>query len=190
MGDPKKQRKKFVTPRYRWRKDLLDTDLRTLGEFGLRNKREIWRHRTALSQFREKARSLLSKPPEDRKTSEGELLGRLGNLAIVPENATLDNVLDLTLENILGRRLQTQVFKLGLAISLNQSRQLINHGHISIGRKVVTSPSYLVSKEDEKAVAYSSLSRLRAPEHPIHVAPRVRPAPAPPRMERERFRRR
>ena len=190
MGDPKRPRRKFVTPRYRWRKDLLDLDLKIIGEFGLRNKRELWIHRTALSNYREKARSLLSKSAEDRMKPEKELLGRLANLGIVPEEATLDNVLDLTLENILDRRLQTQVYKLGLGITLSQSRQLINHGHINIGNKIVTSPSYLVSREDEKLVAYNPLSPLLKPDHPIHVAPAPVPKMAPRFGQRERYHRR
>jgi hypothetical protein len=43
MGDPKKQRKKFDTPRFRWRKDVLQEELKLLGQFGLRNKHELWR---------------------------------------------------------------------------------------------------------------------------------------------------
>jgi len=160
-----------------------------MGEFGLRNKRELWIHRTTLSNYREKARSLLSKSLEDRLKSEKELLRRLINLGIVPDNATLDNVLDLTLENILDRRLQTQVYKLGLANSYNQARQLINHGHISVGEKIVTSPSYLVSKNEEKLVTYSSISPLKKPEHPIHIAQSV-PKQVPPKMEKDQFRRR
>jgi len=188
MGDPKRPRKKFVTPRYRWRKDLLETDLKIMGEFGLRNKRELWIHRTALSNYREKARSLLSKSEEDRIRPEKELLGGLSDIGIVPEQASLDNVLDLTLENILDRRLQTQVFKLGLAHSLGQSRQLINHGHINVGDKTVNSPSYLVSKEDEKMVAYNPISPLQKTDHPIHVEPTAAPKAIPQRFERERYR--
>ncbi|MEJ2032591.1 MAG: 30S ribosomal protein S4, partial [Deltaproteobacteria bacterium] len=59
MGDPKRQRKKFDTPRFPWQYDTLEAELKVLGEYGLRNKREIWRHKTLLSKYRGIGRSLL-----------------------------------------------------------------------------------------------------------------------------------
>ena len=52
MGDPKRQRKKFDTPRFPWQMDMLNAELKLLGQYGLRNKREIWRHKTLLSKYR------------------------------------------------------------------------------------------------------------------------------------------
>jgi len=70
MGDPKKQRKKYATPRFPWRTDVLKEELKLLGQYGLRNKHELWRHETMLSTFRGIARSLIGKPPEERKKME------------------------------------------------------------------------------------------------------------------------
>src|SRR3989304_3923373 len=64
MGDPKKQRKKYDTPRFRWRKDILQEELKLLGQYGLRNKHELWRHKTMLSKTRGIARSLIGNTPE------------------------------------------------------------------------------------------------------------------------------
>ena len=36
MGDPKKQRKKYATPRFAWRTDSLQAELKLLGQYGLR----------------------------------------------------------------------------------------------------------------------------------------------------------
>ena len=52
MGDPKKQRKKYDTPRNRWTKEGLEEELKLLGLYGLRNKHELWRKKTELSKFR------------------------------------------------------------------------------------------------------------------------------------------
>ena len=167
MGDPKKQRKKYETPRFPWRTDVLQAELRILGEYGLRNKRELWRHRTMVSKFRGIARSLLGKSEEERKELENQLLNRLKRLGVLHETAVLDDVLDLTVENILERRLQTMVFRKGLAKSIYQARQLITHGHIAVGGRRVRSPSYLVSREDENRIAYASTSPLADTNHPL-----------------------
>src|SRR3989304_5819986 len=124
MGDPKKQRKKFETPRFRWRKDILQEELKLLGQFGLRNKHELWRHKTMLSKTRGIARSLIGKTPEERGKMENELLARLKKIGILDETAVLDNVLDLSIENLLERRLQTIVFRKGLTRTIYQARQL------------------------------------------------------------------
>ncbi|NIM97902.1 MAG: 30S ribosomal protein S4, partial [candidate division Zixibacteria bacterium] len=77
-----------------------------------------------LSRFRGIARSLLGMSSEERKRQEEQLLGRLTRLGILPKKAALDDVLDLALEGVLERRLQTLVFRKGLAKSMYQARQL------------------------------------------------------------------
>jgi len=184
MGDPKKQRKKYETPRFRWRKDILQEELKLLGQYGLRNKHELWRHKTMLSKTRGIARSLIGKTPEERAKMENELLARLKKLGILEETAVLDNVLDLSIEDLLERRLQTIVFRKGLTRTIFQSRQLITHGHLNIGNRRVTVPSYLVSKEEENQVVYSPQSALANETHPLRQAltieakqPEIRPQP-------------
>jgi small subunit ribosomal protein S4 len=167
MGDPKKQRKKYEAPRFPWRTDALQEELKLLGQYGLRNKRELWRHKTLLSKFRGMARSLIGKTPEERKKMEKMLLARLKKLGIIHETAVLDDVLDLTIEDILERRLQTIVFRKGLAKSVYQTRQLITHGHIAIGDRRVTVPGYLVPKEEENQITYVPQSPLANPNHPL-----------------------
>ena len=184
MGDPKKQRKKYETPRFRWRKDILQEELKLLGQYGLRNKHELWRHKTMLSKTRGIARSLIGKTPEERAKMENELLARLKKLGVLDETAVLDNVLDLSIEDLLERRLQTIVFRKGLTRTIFQSRQLITHGHVTIGNRRVTVPSYIVSKEEESQVVYSPQSTLVKETHPLRQSltivakqPEIKPPP-------------
>jgi len=167
MGDPKKQRKKYETPRFPWRTDTLRRELGLIGQYGLRNKRELWRHETAISKFREIARSLLGMPTEQRTKLERQLLQRLNRLGMLSETAVLDEVLDLTIEDMLERRLQTIVFRKGLAKSVQQARQLITHGHVAIGEQRVSSPSYMVLRDEEANITYAPTSALNKPDHPI-----------------------
>lgn len=167
MGDPKKQRKKYETPRFRWRKDILQEELKLLGQYGLRNKHELWRHKTTLSKTRGIARSLIGKAPEEREKMENELLTKLKKIGILQETAVLDNVLDLAIEDILERRLQTIVFRKGLARTSYQARQLITHGHINIGNRRVTIPGYIVQKEEEPQISYSPKSAVAKEAHPL-----------------------
>jgi small subunit ribosomal protein S4 len=170
MGDPKRQRKKYETPRFPWRKDILQEELKLLGQYGLRNKHELWRHETMLSTFRGTARSLIGKTPEERQKMENELLARLKKLGVLAETSVLDDVLDLTVEDILERRLQTIIFRKGLTKTIHQARQLITHGHITIGKQRVTVPSYIVARNEEKQVEYSPTSPLATPNHPLRQA--------------------
>jgi small subunit ribosomal protein S4 len=169
MGDPKKQRKKFDTPRFRWRKDILQEELKLLGQYGLRNKHELWRHKTLLSKTRGIARSLIGKAPDERGRMETELLARLKKLGILQETAVLDNVLDLSIEDILERRLQTIVFRKGLTRTIYQSRQLITHGHITINNRRVTIPGYIVQKTEDAQIIYSPESAIADQAHALRV---------------------
>jgi small subunit ribosomal protein S4 len=170
MGDPKRQRRKFETPRFPWRKDILQEELKILGTFGLRNKHELWRHETQLSKFRGIARSLIGRSPDERMKMENELLTRLKKIGVLQETAILDDVLDLAIEDILERRLQTLVFRKGLTKTVHQARQLITHGHITIDNRRVTVPGYVVSREEEKSIAYSMNSQFVNAAHPTRVA--------------------
>lgn len=186
MGDPKKQRKKFDTPRFPWQMDMLNAELKLLGQYGLRNKREIWRHKTLLSKYRGIGRSLLGMSTEERSKQEKQLLDRLHRVGILPDEAELDDVLDMNLVDILERRLQTLVFHKGLAQSIQQARQLIAHGHISIDGRKVSSPSYLVLKDEEEKMAYSPRSPLTDPEHPITKDVIIRAEPITENKEEEK----
>lgn len=177
MGDPKKPKKKYESPRHPWRSDVLKSDLILLGQYGLRNKRELWRAKTILSKIRSMARSLLSMSVDKRARLEAQLLGKLRRLGILPEDAVLDYVLDITVENILERRLQTMVFRKGLAKTPYQARQLIVHGHIAINGRIVYSPGYLVKKAEEEAITYAPTSPINNPSHPLRLSIEAAPAP-------------
>ncbi|MGQ9543428.1 MAG: 30S ribosomal protein S4 [Candidatus Bathyarchaeia archaeon] len=152
MGDPKKQRRKYETPKHPWRQDQIEIELKLVGEYGLRNKRELWRCHTILSRIRGIARSLLGKSGEERIRLEKEFLQSLSRQGILPENATIDDVLDLNIKDILERRLQTITFRRGLTKTIHQARHLISHGHIKVGARRVYSPSYIVSRSEEQNI--------------------------------------
>ncbi|MCS7136328.1 MAG: 30S ribosomal protein S4 [Nitrososphaerota archaeon] len=152
MGDPKRHRKKYETPRHPWRADVLAEELKLLGEYGLRNKRELWRAAAILRKYRAIARSLFVLSGEERKEKEGILIGKLARLGVLPSTATLDDVLRLTVRDFLERRLQTVVYKLGMVTSIHQARQLIVHGHVFVGDRKVRSPSYHVMAGEERLV--------------------------------------
>jgi small subunit ribosomal protein S4 len=181
LGDPKKQRKKYATPRHPWRRDQLDVELRLMGEYGLRNKRELWRYKTMLSEMRGIARSLLAKSGTEREKSEREFLSRLKRMGLAGETASIDDTLDLDIRDLLERRLQTVVFRGGLAGSPSQARQLISHGHIAIGGRVVSVSGYLVAKADQERVNYAGASPLMKSDHPARQSLKGQPAePASP----------
>jgi small subunit ribosomal protein S4 len=179
MGDPRRQKKKFETPRFPWRTDTLQAELQLLGQYGLRNKHELWRHRTMLSKYRGTARSLLGMTTQQREVLERQLLARLNRLGILPETAVLDNVLDMSLEDILERRLQTLVFRKGMAKSVHQARQLVTHGHVAISNRRVLSPSYLVLRDEEANITFAPTSPAVNPEHPLRQMATAEPKAAP-----------
>lgn len=152
MGDPKKARKQYSRPRSPWRADQLAQELYLLGTFGLRNKRELWKAQTQLSSVRKQARTLLAATEAVRVREEKKLLDSLRRRGLIGEGASLDGILSLTVEDVLARRLQSMVFKKGMALSPLHSRQLIVHGHVIVGERVITVPGYEVGGQEEGTV--------------------------------------
>ena len=155
--------KTYVTPSRCYEKARLDQELKLVGEFGLRNKREVWRVKLAVAKVRKVARTLLTLEDKDpKRLFEGNaLLRRLVRIGVLPEDQMkLDYVLGLKIENFLERRLQTQVFKLGLAKSIHHARVLIKQRHIRVRKQVVNVPSYVVRLDSQKHIDFSLKSPL------------------------------
>ncbi|KAI0213231.1 40S ribosomal protein S9 [Lamellibrachia satsuma] len=151
-------RKTYTTPRRPFEKERLDQELKIIGEYGLRNKREVWRVKFTLAKIRKAARELLTLDEKDtRRLFEGNaLLRRLVRIGVLDESKMkLDYVLGLAVEDFLERRLQTQVFKMGLAKSIHHARVLIRQRHIRVRKQVVNVPSYVVRLDSQKHIDFS-----------------------------------
>jgi len=179
MGDPKKKQKTYKTPKRPYDSDVLLEELRTIGAYGLRNKRELWKAHTELSHMRGRARELLSLDAEEKATRQELIINKLVKRGLVVEGGRLEDVLTLSVEDLLERRLQTYIYRRGLAASLFQARQLITHGHISINGRKVTSPSYQIKIVDEETLDYAMGSPYNNPAHPLRLGLEVEEAVAP-----------
>ncbi|EIW71646.1 40S ribosomal protein S9-A [Tremella mesenterica] len=162
MGSaPRKQSKTYKVPRRPYEAARLDAELKLAGEYGLRNKREIWRIQLTLSKIRRAARELLKLEDKDpKRLFEGNaLIRRLVRIGVLDDQRMrLDYVLALKTEDFLERRLQTQVFKLGLAKSVHHARVLIRQRHIRVGKQIVNVPSFVVRLDSQKHIDYSLTS--------------------------------
>ena len=152
MGDPKTSRRVWQKPKRPLNYDLMMDELKTLGTFGLKTKRELWKTQTELSRVRLQARSLLALRQDERERKEPILMQSLSKIGLVNEDSTLDDVLNLQVTDLLSRRLQTIVQRKLYFKTPYQARQAIVHGHIMIGDGVVTIPSYIVKTEEEAKI--------------------------------------
>ena len=164
MGDPKFSRSKTQTPTHPWRQARIDEEHALKEKYGLKKTggmREIWRERTSLRRYRNQAMKLIGRVD----TSEGhfakekeQLISSLTRKGLLPEGASVGDVLQIDIDQMLSRRLQSVVYRRGLAPTMRSSRQLIMHGHISIGKQKMTVPGYHILKEEEELLQYNSNS--------------------------------
>jgi len=172
MGDPKFPSKHYDTPSHPWQKVRIEEENGLIHQYGLKNKREIWRANTKVREMRRQARKLTANSSDDQAQKEKNLLlAKLNRLGMLEQNSGLEDVLIMTPENVLDRRLQTQVYLQGLSSTVKQARQLIVHGHISIDGAVARVPGILVTKLQEKNISYSPTSALNSDLHPVR--PRI-----------------
>ena len=173
MGHPKFARPKYDTPPHPWKADRIEEEHAIQANHGLKNMTEIWKSKSALRRIRGQAMKLIGRVD----TSEGHysrekdaLLASLNRKGLIASDAILDDILSLSAEDILNRRLQAQVYYKGLAATMKQARQLVTHGHICIGDQKITIPSYPVSRDEEEEIKYHMSSDLNDSEHHIRKA--------------------
>lgn len=166
MGTVKRLRKKYEGPSHPWEAERLEEERQLKKEYGLKNKKEIWKIASKLRGFKIQAKSLIADRSEQARKEEKLLLEKLSNLGILKEGSSLDNILEINVGQLMARRLQSMAMTKGLARSSKQARQMIAHGHITINKKKTNIPSYLVKVSEEASIEYSQNSKFKDAEHP------------------------
>jgi len=187
MGYPGKNHKSYQTPKRPWEKSRIESETRLVIEYGLRNKREVWKAQEHLRKYRKGARSLLSHGSGAvdaalYDTRKAELITSLQRNGLLGPDADIEDILALKIQTQLERRLQTIVYRKGLARSPKQARQMVTHGHIAIGNRRVTIPGYSVNRIEESQITYYGTSPFVSDSHSekIRIAkPASNPKPAP-----------
>ena len=154
-------KKTSKNPKKPFDKDRLINELRIVGVYGLRNKREVWRVQLTLAKLRKAARQLLTLPQDDpRRQFEGDaIIRRIVKLGLLKENERkLDYVLGLTINQFMERRLQTLVAQRKIADSIHHARVMIRQRHIAIGKQLVNIPSFMVRVSSEQHIAIAPTS--------------------------------
>ena len=179
MGDPRKFTNKFAKPGHPWQRARMEEEKPIQREYGLKTKNELWKATSVLKTFANHAKRLTALRTTQAETEKKQLLERLVRLGLLKTGATLDDVLALTVKNLLERRLQTLVLRKELARTAVQSRQLIVHGHVLINNKKVSAPSYIVPLAEESNISFMSKSSFANPEHPERTIKKKTVTPAP-----------
>ena len=175
MGDPKFARSKTQTPTHPWKQARIDEEHALKEKYGLKKvggMKEIWREKSSLRRHRNQAMKLIGRVD----TSEGhfarektDLVNSLCRQGLLVDGASIDDVLQINVEHMLSRRLQSVVYYRGLAPSMRAARNMIVHGHISIGEQKMTVPGYHIRKLEEEDLNYASNSVYNDPHHPFRV---------------------
>jgi small subunit ribosomal protein S4 len=175
MGDPKFARSKTQTPTHPWKQARIDEEHALKEKYGLKKvggMKEIWREKSSLRRHRNQAMKLIGRVD----TSEGhfarektDLVNSLCRQGLLVEGANIDDVLQINVEHMLSRRLQSVVYYRGLAPSMRAARNMIVHGHISIGEQKMTVPGYHIRKHEEENLNYSSNSVYNDPNHTFRL---------------------
>ena len=182
MGDPRKTRRKYEKPMHPWQRARIEKERGLIHQYGLKNKKEIWKMDSTRKSFAYQAKRLIAATSAQAEKERQLLFTRLTRLGLLSGSPRLDDVLSLSLEDVMNRRLQSLMVKKGLARTMKQARQFITHQHVMVGGKSITTPSYIVPITEEETISILPASSLSSVEHPERVpiqrkAKRPRPQP-------------
>ncbi len=162
LGTPSKG---YETPNHPFQGERIDSEHALVDQYGLKNKEELWRAQSRLRALRREARSLLGQIELESEERE-QFLARLRRDGLLGDEDGLDDVLGLEVSDLLERRLQTVVYRQGLANTIDQARQFVVHGHVTVGDARVQRPSYRVSAEEEPLLGFDDTSPIADELHP------------------------
>jgi len=160
----KKKHKTYSRPKRPFDKVRLEEEAEIKKEFGLKNKKEIWKAEARIKSMREKAKKLISASPEDQKI----LFEKLKKIGLNVDS--ISDVLALTKEDYLKRRLQTIVAIKNISTTLRGARQLITHKKILVNNRIVSVPSYVVPIEFEGKITKRVNKKKTIKEKVIEIA--------------------
>jgi len=142
----KRKHKTYSRPKRPFDKVRITEEAEIKKEFGLKNKREIWKADARIKSIREKAKNLIS-ADETEKRAFFERLKKRGFKV-----DSISDVLSLDKKDYLKRRLQTVLVDKHLASTVKGARQLITHKKVLIENNSVNSPSYVVPVDLENKI--------------------------------------
>ena len=140
-----RKRKKYSRPRKLYDKVRIEEENSLIKTYGLKNKEEIWRAEAAIERLRNRAKNLITASTEEQK----KLFSKLNNMGFKVEK--ISDILGLSKENWLKRRLQSVLVKKGYA-KPKEARQLIVHKHVAINNNIINIPSYIVKVDEEDKI--------------------------------------
>ena len=154
----KRKHKMYSRPKRPFDKERINEEAGIKKEFGLKNKKEIWRAEAKIKLIREKAKKLISASPEEQKV----LFEGLNHIGF--DVKSIGDVLILDKRDYLKRRLQTILVKKKLAHTPKEARQLIVHKKVLVGEGVVDSPSYVVPLNLENKITVKKKEKIKTKE--------------------------
>ncbi len=155
---PKRKRKMFTRPRKLYESKRIADENVLVKKYGLKNKREIWKANFAVEKIRKIAKDLITAPEEKKQKFIEKQKAR--GFAV---NSIAD-ILGLTNEDYLKRRLQSILVKKGLVTTPKQARQFIVHKHVTIFGNKINIPSHLTTVEEEANVELKLVRPIKKEE--------------------------
>jgi len=156
----KRKHKSYSRPKRPFEKARIDQEAQIKKQFGLKNKREIWKAEASIKKIREKAKKLISAKAEEQQ----EFFERLNKIGL--DVKSIADVLSLEKEDYMKRRLQTVVFNKKLAKTINSARQIIVHKKVLIAGRAVNIPSYVVPVSLEGKITIKPAKKKAPKEKP------------------------
>merc|ERR1712203_1283352 len=142
-------------PKNNFDKVSFDREIFLIGDYGIKNKKEIYRYCSLISKIRNAARILIKSDlceiNNNRKAHEFKR--KLVKVGILDSDyCCFQKLFSININFFLSRRLQTIVRNNGISISIHNSRVIIRQKHILVEKVLVHFPSFQVKNDNSSRV--------------------------------------
>lgn len=163
------RRYKKVTnkPKNPFEKKRFESELKTINKYGLKSKVELWKYQLLIAKLKKISGKVLR---NEIDYDSSAVVSKKYNLLwfcfkfnlLLESESGLEYVLRVSLEQMLERRIQFLIVRLGMATTCHEARIKLLHKRVMFKTQSIDKPSFLVRKSNEDKIKFMKEDRICA----------------------------
>ena len=146
-----------------WEIDNNEHIVKVMRKFNLKKREEYFAYKALVADVKKLVDKLKELEVNDkfRNINVIRLVTKLNMIGVIPTDRDFTEVDKLCVSSFCRRRLPVVMQKLKMAQDVTIATQMVEHGHVKVGTRLVTDPAFLVTRRSEDLITWTENSKYR-----------------------------